>query len=314
LSFCETRHRRTTGFAQPAKTGVNALMNSIHPTGAPAAAHGEIRRLSLGAAIGYSARNYNTYHGRTIVRSSIIFAAMGALLLPGVAGAVEIKVISTQAPEEAYRELVPQFEKASGHKVTTVFTGTLDLQKRIGAGETYDLIIMAGPAIDDFIKSGKVVPGSRVNIAKSGVGVGVRAGAPKPDISSTEAVKKTLLAAKSIGYSTGPSGVYLTGLFQRLGVAEQIKPKLKQTPTGIFVGTLVASGEAEIGFQQVSELSHFAGVDYVGPLPADIQEITVFSSGIQVGAKQVDAANAWVKFLTAPAAAPAFKSKGLEPG
>jgi molybdate transport system substrate-binding protein len=246
--------------------------------------------------------------------AAVSFAAMSALLLSGVAGAVEIKVLSTQATEEAYRELVPQFEKTSGHKVTTIFTGTLDLQKRIAAGETYDLILMAGPAIDDFIKAGTIVPGSRVDIAKSGVGVAVRAGAPKPDISSTEAVKKTLLAAKSIGYSTGPSGVYLTGLFQRLGVADQVKPKLKQTPTGIFVGSIVANGEAEIGFQQVSELSHFAGVDFVGPLPADIQQITVFSSGIQVGAKQVDAANAWVKFLTAPAAASAFKSRGLEPG
>jgi molybdate transport system substrate-binding protein len=249
------------------------------------------------------------------VKYSIIFAAMSfAVLLPGVAGAVEIKVLSTQAPEQAYRELVPQFEKASGHTVTTIFTGTLDVQKRIAAGEAYDLIIMAGPAIDDFIKSGKIVPGSRVNIARSGVGVAVRAGAPKPDISTTEAVKKTLLAAKSIGYSTGPSGVYLTGLFARLGVADAIKTKLKQTPTGILVGNLVASGEAEIGFQQVSELAHFPGVDFVGPLPGDIQEITVFAGGIQVGAKQVDAAKDWVKFLTAPAAAPAFKSKGLEPG
>jgi molybdate transport system substrate-binding protein len=142
----------------------------------------------------------------------IIFAAVSlAVLLPGVAGAVEIRVLSTQAPEQAYRELAPQFEKASGHTVTTVFTGTLDVQKRIAAGEAYDLIIMAGPAIDDFIKSGKIVPGSRVNIARSGVGVAVRAGAPKPDIGTTEAVKKTLLTAKSIGYSTGPSGVYLTG-------------------------------------------------------------------------------------------------------
>jgi len=249
-----------------------------------------------------------------IIIAAMSLAAVSALLPPGIAGAVEIKVLSTQAPEEAYRELVPQFEKASGHKVTTIFTGTLDLQKRIAAGETYDLIVMAGPAIDDFIESGTIVPGSRVDIAKSGVGVGVRAGAPKPDISTTEAFKKTLLAAKSIGYSTGPSGVYVTGLFQRLGIADQIKPKLKQTPTGIFVGSIVASGEAEIGVQQVSEMSHFAGVDYVGPLPADIQQITTFSSGIQVGAKQVDAANAWVKFLTAPSAAPAFKSKGLEPG
>jgi molybdate transport system substrate-binding protein len=243
-----------------------------------------------------------------------IIIAAASLLVAGAAGAAEIKVLSTQATEEAYRELVPLFEQASGHKVTTIFTGTLDVQKRIAAGEAYDLIIMAGPAIDDFITSGKVVPGSRVDLAKSGVGVAVRAGAAKPDISSTEALKKTLLSAKSIGYSTGPSGVYLTNLFQRLGVADAVKPKLKQTPTGVFVGGLVASGEAEIGFQQVSELSHFPGVDFVGPLPADIQEITVFSSGIQVGAKQVDAAKAWVKFLTAPAAAPAFTKRGLEHG
>jgi molybdate transport system substrate-binding protein len=243
-----------------------------------------------------------------------IILAAATLLFSAAAGAAEIKVLSTQATEEAYRELVPLFEEASGHKVTTIFTGTLDVQKRIAAGEAYDLIIMAGPAIDDFIKSGKVVPGSRVDLARSGVGVAVRAGAPKPDIGSTEALKKTLVAAKSIGYSTGPSGVYLAKLFERLGVADAVKPKLKQTPTGVFVGGLVASGDAEIGFQQVSELSHFPGVDFVGPLPAEVQEITVFSSGIQVGAKQVEAANAWVKFLTAPAAAPAFTKRGLQHG
>jgi molybdate transport system substrate-binding protein len=249
-----------------------------------------------------------------MVKSSIIVGAAGALLYSGAANAVEIKVLSTQAAEQAYRELVPQFEKTSGHKVSTIFTGTLDLQKRIAAGESYDLIIMAGPAIDDFIKTGKIVPGSRVDLAKSGVGVAVRAGAPKPDISSTEALKKTVIAAKSIGYSTGPSGVYIVGLFQRMGIADAVKPKLKQTPTGVFVGSIVASGEAEIGFQQVSEFLHFPGVDYVGPLPADIQETTVFSSGLEVGAKEADAAKAWVKFLTAPAAAPVYKKMGLEPG
>ena len=244
--------------------------------------------------------------------SFMIVAAV--LLLPGAAGAAEIKVLSTQATEQAYRELAPQFEQASGHKVTTIFTGTLDVQKRIAAGESYDIILMAGPAIDDFIKAGKVVPGSRVDIARSGVGVAVKAGAAKPDISTTEALKKTLLAARSIGYSTGPSGVYLTGLFQRLGVADAIKGKLKQTPTGVFVGNIVASGEAEIGFQQVSELAHFPGVDFVGPLPADIQENTVFSAGLQVGAKETEAAKAWLKFLTAPEHAAAFTSRGLTPG
>jgi molybdate transport system substrate-binding protein len=248
------------------------------------------------------------------MNATMIVVTAGALVLSGACGAAEIKVLSTQATEEAYRELVPQFEKASGHKVTTVFTGTLDVHKRIAAGETYDIIIMAAPAIDDYIRDSKIVIGSRVDLAKSGVGVAVRSGAPRPDISSTEALKRALIAAKSIGYSTGPSGVYLTGLFARLGVAEQVAPKLKQTPTGVFVGTLVASGEAEIGFQQVSELSHFPGVDFVGPLPADVQQTTVFASGLQVGAKEADAARAWVRFLSAPAAAAAYRKRGLEPG
>ena len=242
----------------------------------------------------------------------IITAA--SMLLSSLAGAAEIKVLSTQATEEAYRELVPQFEKASGHKVTTVFTGTLDANKRLAADEVYDLLIMSGPSIEEHIKGGKVVPGSRVDLAKSGVGVGVKAGASKPDISSTDAVKKTLLAAKSIGYSTGPSGNYVIGLFQRMGIADEIKGKLKQTPTGVFVGSIIASGEAEIGFQQVSELSHFAGVDYVGPLPADIQHYTMFSSGIIVGTKEAEAAKALVKFITSSGAAAAFKKRGMEPG
>jgi molybdate transport system substrate-binding protein len=246
--------------------------------------------------------------------SRFIVTAASTLLLSNLAGAAEIKVLSTQATEEAYRELVPQFEKASGHKVTTVFTGTLDANKRLAAGEVYDLLIMSAPSIEEHIKGGKVVPGSRVDLAKSGVGVGVKAGAPKPDISTSEAVKKTLLAAKSIGYSTGPSGNYVIGLFQRMGIADEVKGKLKQTPTGVFVGSIIASGEVEIGFQQVSELSHFAGVDYVGPLPGDIQQYTMFSSGIVAGTKEAEAAKALVKFITSTGAAAAFKKRGMEPG
>ena len=244
--------------------------------------------------------------------------AAGALLLSGlgvvVANAVEITVLSTQATEQAYRELLPQFEKASGHTVKTTFTGTLDARKRIAAGQPFDLLIMASPDIDAFIKSGTLVAGSRIDLAKSGVGIGVKAGAPKPDIATTAAFKKTLLAAKSIGYSTGPSGNYVIGLFDRLGIADQVKPKLKQTPTGVFVGSIVASGDVEIGIQQVSEMSHFTGVDYVGPLPADIQQTTIFASGIAANAKQAAAAKAWVKFITQPSSAPAFKKRGMEPG
>ena len=238
----------------------------------------------------------------------------GAGMGSNLATAAEITVLSTQAPEQACRELLPQFEKASGHTVKISYTGTLDAKKRIAAGQPFDLLIMASPDIDGFITSGTLAPGSRVDLAKSGVGIGVRAGAPKPDVSTTEAFKKTLLAAKSIGYSTGPSGNYVIGLFERLRIADQVKPKLKQTPTGVFVGTIVANGEVEIGIQQVSEMSHFAGVDYVGPLPADIQKMTIFASGIAATTKQAEAAKALVKFLTAPQAAEAFKKRGMEPG
>jgi molybdate transport system substrate-binding protein len=237
-----------------------------------------------------------------------------ALLLSGVAGAAEIKVLSTQATEEAYKELAPQFEKASGHKVTTVFTGTLGALKRLGSGETYDLLIMARQQIDELSQSGKVVAGSRTDIAKSGVGVAVGKGKPKPDIRTVDALKKSLLAAKSIGYSTGPSGIYVVTMFQKMGIADEIKSKLKQTPTGVFVGSIIASGEAEIGFQQVSELSFFPGIDYVGPVPAEVQLITVFSAGIPAGTKQADAAKALVSFITAPAAAAVFKKHALDPG
>jgi len=247
------------------------------------------------------------------MKTAAIVAAAGALLLSGMANAEEIKVLSTQATQEAYLELVAQFEKASGHKVTTVFTGTLNVQKRLADGEAYDLIIMAGPAIDEQIKLGKAVAGSRVDFAKSGVGLAVRKGAAKPDIGSADALKKTLLAAKSIGYSTGPSGIYMLGVFEKLGIAGEIKGKLKQTPSGVFVGTLIASGQAEIGFQQISELVHFAGIDYVGPLPGELQRMTVFSAGIHAGTKQADAAKALVKFITAPAAAPVIRKHGLEP-
>ncbi len=247
---------------------------------------------------------------RIVTACALLLSGLGA----SMAGAVEITVLSTQATEKAYRELVPQFEKATGHTVKTTFTGTLDAKKRIAAGEPFDLLIMSSPDIDAFMTLGTLEKGSRVDLARSGVGVGVKAGAPKPDIGTTEAFKKALLSAKSIGYSTGPSGVYVIDLFARLGITDQVKPKLKQTPTGVFVGSIVASGEVEIGVQQVSEMSTYPGVDYVGPLPADIQKMTIFASGIAAKAKQPDAAKELIKFITSPAAAAAFKKRGMEPG
>lgn len=246
--------------------------------------------------------------------SKFLAAAAAMLLLSGIAGAAEIKVLASGAVKEAYLDLVPQFEIMSGHKVTTAWSGTAGIKKRITAGETYDLVIMAGPEIDAQIKHGKMAAGSRVDLMKSGVGVAIQAGAPKPDIGSSDALKKTLLAAKSIGYSTGPSGVHVASLFERLGIAGQIKSKLKQTASGVAVGSIIANGEAEIGFQQVSELIHFPGISFIGPLPAEMQQVTVFSGGIHTAAREPDAAKALVKFLTTPAAAPTIRKHGMEPG
>jgi molybdate transport system substrate-binding protein len=251
---------------------------------------------------------------RATITGAAGLTAAGILICTNMAQATEIKVLASNALKEAYLELVPGFEKASEHKVATTWAGTNDILKRMAAGETCDLVIMAGPAIDELIKQGKIVPGSRVDLAKSGVGVAVRAGAPKPDISSGDALKRALLAAKSIAYSSGPSGVYLAGLFQRMGIADELKPKIKQTQPGNPVGEVIARGEAEIGFQQISELLPIAGIDYIGPLPPDIQHVTVFSGGIHTGAKAPDAAKALVKFITAPAAVPVIKKKGMEPG
>lgn len=177
-----------------------------------------------------------------------------------------------------------------------------------------DIVLIAAPNIDSLISEGRLVAGSRADVAKSGIGVAVRTGLPKPDISSGEAVKKAVLAAKSVAYSSGPSGFYLADLFKKMGIAEQIRDKVKQTPSGIQVGEVVARGEADLGFQQVSELLHVKGIDYLGPLPADIQHITVFSVGLHTAAAAPDAAKALVKFLIGSEAGPIIRKIGMEPG
>jgi molybdate transport system substrate-binding protein len=224
----------------------------------------------------------------------------------------EIKVLSSIATREAYNELVPQFERTNSHSVTTTWAGTVDIVKRLAAGEVHDLIIISSTELDELVKQGKVATGSRIDLAKSGIGVAVRAGAPKPDIGSADALKRTLVAAKTVGYTSGPSGVYMAGLIERMGIVAEIKPKFRSVPSGGTIGTIVASGECEIGFQQVSELVHIQGIDYVGPLPPDIQRVTIFSSGIQAGAKNIDAAKALQKFLTTSAAAAVMRKHGLE--
>ncbi len=242
------------------------------------------------------------------------FVAGAMLIGATTAHAAEIKVIASAAVKEAVIELIPAFEKASGHKVTMIWAGTEAITKRISGGEVVDIVLIAAPNIDKLIAEGKLAAGSRVDVAKSGIGVAVRAGLPKPDISSGEAVKNAVLAAKSVAYSSGPSGFYLADLFKKMGIADQIKDKVKQTPSGVQVGEVVARGEADLGFQQVSELLHMKGIQYLGPLPGDIQHTTVFSAGVHAASPAQDAAKALTKFLTAPEAGPVIRGSGMEPG
>ncbi len=239
----------------------------------------------------------------------------GAMLIgAATAHAADIKLISSAAVKEAVVDLIPAFENMSGHKVSTIWAGTEAISKRIRGGEVVDIVLIAAPNIEKLIAEGKVVTGSRADVARSGIGVAVRAGLPKPDISSAEAVKAAVLAARSVAYSSGPSGFYLADLFKKMGIADQIKDKVKQTPSGVQVGEVVARGEADLGFQQVSELLHLEGIHYLGPLPADIQHTTVFSAGLHTAAPAPDAARALTKFLTAPEAAAVIKRSGMEPG
>jgi len=220
-----------------------------------------------------------------------------------------MRVLSSLAIKEAYLELVPAFEAKTKHKVDTEWLGMVDILKRVRAGESPDMVIASQKALGELKSLGKVA--AVVDLAKSGAAMAVKKGAKRPDIGSGEALKRALRAAKSIAYSSGPSGVYLVDLIRKWGMSDELKPKSTQTPPGTAVGPLVARGEAEIGFQQMSELLPFAaGIDIVGPLPADIQVITVFSGGVHVAAKEADAARAWLAFIAA--SAPVLRKHGME--
>jgi molybdate transport system substrate-binding protein len=248
-----------------------------------------------------------------------IVATLAALagasaILAAAADAAEIKVISTGSFKAAFGELAPAFEKSSGHKATAIWAGTDEIIRRLGAGETLDIVIAPAPWIDDMIKRGLLVAGSRVDFARSGIGVAVRAGAPRIDMSSADALKSALLGAKSIALSTGVSGIYLAGLFAKWGITNQLEPKIKRLRGSGPVADAMTRGEAEIGFLQVSEWLGVEGVEFLGPLPPDIQEITAISAGVNKAAGAPDAASALVKFLASPAATPAKRRTGLEPG
>ncbi len=248
---------------------------------------------------------------RTIVVAAHL--AAGMILMAGMAHAAEIKVLASAAIKTAYLELLPEFERASGHQVLTTWAPTAEMAKRVREGETVDLVIMAVEPIDELITLGRITPGSRVDLAKSGIGVAVRPGAPRPDISSTEALRRTLLAAKSITFSTGLSGIYVTGMFERMGIADELKSRIRVVK-GVPIAIVLERGDAEIGFQQSSELLAVKGVNYLGPLPAALQRVFVFAAAVPAVATQPDAARALARFLTTPAAAAVIRKTGLEPG
>jgi len=221
--------------------------------------------------------------------------------------------ISSMATRQVLAELCSAYEQVSGDTIAIESVGGVDAARRVQAGEPFDVVVLASNAIDTLITAGRIDPASKLDLVNSGVAVAVRSGAPRPDIGSEAAVKSAVLGARNLSYSTGPSGVQLARLFERWGIAEQIAGRIVQAPPGVPVGTLVARGEVELGFQQLSELMHLDGIDVLGPLPPAIQIVTTFSAGVCVRSAQADAARRLLEFMRSPAAAEAKRRHGMEP-
>jgi len=252
-----------------------------------------------------------------LVRTHVLVAFV--VLVAAAASAQEVRVVTSGGFTEAYKQLAPQFERDTHIKVISGFGASMGatpdaIPNRLKRGEPIDVIILAGPGLETLIKDGMVDASTRVDLVRSLIAMAVKTGAPKPDISTLEAFKRTLLAAKSIGSSDSASGVYLrTELFPRLGIADAIKGKSKVIEAFERVGDAVARGDVEIGFQQVSELKPVPGITIVGPLPEGAQQVTIFSAAIPKGAKNVEGARRLIQFLSSPAAAPIVEQTGLEP-
>ena len=232
----------------------------------------------------------------------------------GTADAAEIKLIASNAVKEAYGQLLPAYEMSSGNKVTVSWGGTADIIKRVNGGEIADAVIITDAGIDALIKQGKLVAEGRINVAKSAAGVAVRAGAPKPDISSTEALKKSLLAARGIVLTPGPSNPFLHQLFDKMGIGAETKAKEVQPAQGQQLTDPIVAGKADLVFSQISELIAVKGVTYAGPLPKGSEIVLTYSVAYPAAAPNAEATKALMKFLTAPDAVKVLKKNGLEPG
>jgi molybdate transport system substrate-binding protein len=225
---------------------------------------------------------------------------------------IALKVLSSMATRELLGELISQYQRLAGQAVNSEAAGGVDVAKRVRAGEAVDVVILSSTAIDSLIAAGSLLPDSRTDLVKSGVAIAVRAGAPRPDISTEEAVKRAVLAARTLSYSTGPSGVYLEKLFERWGILEEIRARIVVPPPGVPVGSLIASGKAELGFQQLSELMSLPGIEVLGALPESIQTITVFSGGISSGCARPELARALLDYLVGPSVAQIKRRHGME--
>ena len=251
--------------------------------------------------------------------SAAVAAAISSLMFSNanVAAAAQIKILAGSAIETAMAVLIPQFEKSSGHKVTFDFNGAIGaMTDRVQKGEAADVVVVSGAQIDALEKQGKVVAGSRTDIAKVGIGLFVRKGAPEPDIRSVDAFKRTMLAARSIGWNDpaagAPVSIHMIGVLERLGITDAMKPKTVAFQHRSERFEAVARGDVEIGFNQISEIIAAPGVDLVGSLPAPIQNFTLFAAGVVATSKEQEAAKALIRFITAPGAQPVWKTKGFD--
>jgi molybdate transport system substrate-binding protein len=243
----------------------------------------------------------------------VVAACLATFATANSTKAADIDLMTTGAVEFILRDLIPPFEKATGHKVNMTVLGTVIAVGRLKQDTPADLVLLNPDVLGDLTKAGKIVPGSIVPVFHSRAGVAVKAGAPKPDISTVEAFKQALLKAKTIGHSTGVSGVHFTtNVIPRLGIADQIKDKVRISK-GFPVGLLIAKGDAEIGVHQIAELLPIKGIDIVGELPAEIQTTLIYATGIHAGAKQPDAARALSNYLQLESAVAAIRENGMVP-
>ncbi len=246
------------------------------------------------------------------MKSRTLITVIAALGIAASAHSAELRVLAPNAAKEAVTAAIEVFEKSTGHKVTVSWTGTEAITKRVADGEAVDVVVNAAQNIDRQAKEGKLIAATRTDFARSGIGVAVPASAPRPDIASADALKAALQAARTVVVSSGTSGRHMVEVFSRLGIGELVKPKLQQPPSGAQIADVIAAGNADIGFQQVSELLHAKGIQYLGPVPSELQSYTIYAAAAHAGTSDQEAAKTLLAALRSPPAVSAVVASGME--